>query len=787
MHSHKVLTFRTVHQRSGRTSPSVRRALSLALLMSASCPAFAQVEEQGANQIPDIVVTARRQAESLQNTPISVSVLTAEALEQRQAIEMAEAVQLVPNMQFDVGSSYGGSSALSSIYIRGIGQSEAQLSVDPGVALYVDGVYMTRLIGQTLDLVDIDRVEVLRGPQGTLFGRNTIGGALNIATRRPGDKLAASINAQVGSDFDMVLRGSVSGPLGEGLRAGASVLYHHRDNYIEGVSGARSSGGRDAFSGRLVVDADLADNLLFSLSLDGTTSREPGLLSVPVAYYDGSAFGEAHNAFFSGAAGVCTDYAGAARFSDTRCYNAQWRKGQFRTAGTHQTPESHDAIIQDLHGHRFKPRQELDMWGVSGQFSWRLSAELEFKSITAFRSARLNYAHDGDHSPHLIVHNDDKNKIDSFTQEFQAIGNHLDGRLKWLVGAFYFYEDGFTSDIVDTNLVMFQSGAAIKTDSYAAFGQATYDLVDQLSLTVGLRYTDEAKTFAAGDRFVILADFGLGIPAGTPVLPIGQVAKAKSDAFTPMASLSFKPTEELNLYVSYSQGFKGGGFTQAVFPAAPTIPSFNPERVTSYEAGVKFLGFDRKLRINGAVFHGDYKDIQVTVIEGVAPTIRNAAKGRIRGGELEIQAAPADGLRLEGSLGYLDAEYLEVSGAAALAGLTVDKKFVNAPEWTLAVAASYSLDVGGGQVTPRAEWSYRSRTYNNAVNTPEISQPSYHLFNALISYSDPDDRWLFSAGVKNIGNKRYLMSGYADPAGIGMAEGVYDRGRVFFVSARGKY
>ncbi|MGE0543929.1 MAG: TonB-dependent receptor [Dehalococcoidia bacterium] len=767
-----------------RNASPARVAFAIAATLAAGAGARAQEAPKSGAQLEEITVTARKQAERLQDAPISITAFTAEALERRDAIEIVDAVESVPNMQFDVGSSFSGSSAFASVYIRGIGQNEPQLSVDPGVGLYVDGVYMSRVVGQTLDLVDVERLEVLRGPQGTLFGRNTIGGAVNLITKRPGREPGGSVTLQTGSDWDTIARVSVDGPLSDRVRAGATVLYHYRDNYIKGVSGGESTGKRNALSGRVVMDVDVTDDLLMSVAVDATRSREPGMIGVPVAYYDTSAFGGAHNAFFSGAPQVCVDFASTARFSDPRCYNAQWLKGQFSYAGTYETPESHQTVFEAVHNHRFERRHDLDLWGGSLQLDWHASDSLQFKSISAFRSAQLDLAHDGDHSPHLIVHTDDIYNIKHFTQEFQLIGNNLDNRLNWILGAYYFYEDGKMLEIVDTNLVMFRSGAVIETNSYALFGQATFDVTDRVSVTGGLRWTDESKTFSAGDRFTILADFGIGIPAGFPILPTGQVMKAKGNKVTPLASVNFKATEDLNLYVSFSQGFKGGGFTQTVFPSAPAIPTFQPEKLTSYEAGIKFLGFDRRLRANGAIFYGDYRDIQVTVLEGVAPTIRNAAKGRVKGAELELQAAVSAGLLLEAGLGYLDAEYTEVSGAAALAGLNEDKKFVNAPKWTLSAAATYEFDIGVGTLSPRVDWSYRTRTYNNAVNTPEISQPGFHLFNASLSFDSPDRLWRVAAGVKNIGDKNYLMSGYADPSGIGAAEAVFDRGRTVFVSAR---
>lgn len=755
-------------------------SLAATLVADCSAPAFAQ--GQG---LDEMVVTARRREETLEATPISITAFTAEGLERRAINDLSEIASFAPNLNFDTNVPFSGSNVNAAVFIRGIGQNDIQLAVDPGVGVYVDGVYLSRSVGQTLELIDIERVEVLRGPQGTLFGRNTVGGALNITTRRPSDSFEGRFSAESGSNWDTRIRANVSGPLSESVRAGLSAMYRYRDNTIEGVGpDAPDLGERKAFSTRAQIDADLTSNLTLSLTGDATIDRSPSGSNVLIGYFPGSAFGEAHNFFFSGAPAICGDPTNAAYLTDTRCFNQQWVLGKFQSGSTFQTPASHQAIIEAVQGRPFEPQSELTLWGASATFDWNPAENLEVKSITAVRSVDANSATDADHSPHLIVHTIDKFNTLQVTQELQVLGESFNNRLNWIVGGYYYFEDGENLQVNDTNLTMFRSGSIIDTKSYSAFAQATLDVTDRFSVTGGLRWTDETKTFNAGDEFRILADFGLGIPAGTPLVPVGSTAESHYSKVTPMGSVSYKASDELLLYATYSQGLKGGGFTQNIFPPLPAIPTFDPEQLDNYEAGFKFFGFNNRLRINGAGFFGDYKDVQIVVIEGVAPTVRNAAGGEIKGFELEMEAAVTDALRVEGGVGYLDAKYTEVSGAAAAIGVTENNRFVNAPEWTTNLGVSYRFETEFGSITPRVDWSYRSLVYNDALNSSLIAQPGYHIVNLLLNYESPDGNWGITGGVRNVTDETYIITGYVDPVGIGTSEGVYDIGRRYFISTR---
>ncbi len=739
--------------------------------------------------LEEIVVTARKKVESLQDAPISITVFTEQELERRAINDLSEIAPFAPNLQIDTAVPLSAANIHSAIFIRGIGQNDAQLAVDPGVGIYVDGVYMSRTVGQIMELVDIERVEVLRGPQGTLFGRNTVGGAINITSRRPGETLDIRANIETGRDWDTRVHASVMGPISDQLRAGASIFYRHRDNIVDGVGpNAPDLGKRNSLAGRLMLDADISDTMRARFTFDGTRNREPSGSNVLIDYLPGSGFGEAHNFFFSGAPEICGNPASPSFLTDPRCFNQQWVLGRFESGATFETTEARQAIITEELGIDSEPRSDLDLFGISMDLEWDITDSITLRSISAFRSTDAEFMIDSDHSPHVIVHVIDTWDTEQFTQEVQLTGTSFADRLNWILGFYYFHENGDNISVIDGSVVMFRSGSIIDTDSYALFGQATWDITDRLSLTAGLRWTDETKEFDAGDQFRVLADFGVGIPAGTPLIPPGAVAETDYSEVNPMVSVNYRWTDAFSTYASFSQGLKGGGFTQNIFPPLPAIPTFDPEQLDNYEIGFKYFGLNNRLRINGAGFFGDYSDVQVIVIEGVAPTIRNAAGGEIKGGELEMEAVLTEAVRLQAGIGYLDAKFTEVAGEAALVGLTEDDRFVNAPKWTVSAGLSYAAELDTlGTLTPRLDWSYRTKVYNDAINTESLSQDAFHLINLMVNFEPPESRWTFTAGVRNVTDEEYLITGYTDPSGIGITEAVFDRGRRWFVSLGARF
>ncbi|WP_176593415.1 TonB-dependent receptor [Sphingobium sp. EM0848] len=756
-----------------------------------------QASEDAASRpggVEEIVVTARRRAESLQDTPISISAVTSEGLAQRGIDNVTQIGDFTPNVKFNSSVPVSASNATAAIFIRGIGQNDYQLSADPGVGLYLDGVYISRGVGNVLDVLNVERIEVLRGPQGTLFGRNTIGGAVSVVTKKPADKLGASLDLTTGSFNRVQIKGSIDVPLADGVYTSLSGFYHMRDGYVKGtVPLAPDLGDTNTLAGRFALRLEPTSTLSINLAVDGTRSREKSAPNVMLAVDENAPAAQVWNGVYSGAAGICTNLSNPARLSDTRCYNSQWAQAPYRHGGTFQTISD---TFNNFGRRRYESASDLNIWGVSGTVEWKLGGGITAKSITAYRKVTGFWTRDSDHSPASIVQTKSDWKQDQFSEEFQLLGDAFDSRLNWVVGGYYSKESGNHKDLVNIIDAVFLSGAILDGRSLAAFGQATFEIVHNLSLTGGIRWTEDKKTFDNGNQYVVEAGFltglpfnpdGSGLQNGDPLMGPRARKTITDRAWTPMASLSYRWSPEFLTYASYSQGFKGGGFTQRVFPPFANIPSFRPETSTTYEVGFKSDLLGRHLRLNGAAFVNDYDDLQITVndpILGFAPIIQNAAKARIKGVELELQARPTEELKLEAGLGYLDAKYRQVDIRALNSGVTKDTHLQNAPKWTLSAGASYDIDVVGvGKFTPRVDWSYRSTVYNDAVNSPLLIQNGYHLVNASIAYRDEPDTWLITLGVKNLTKQKYLGSGYVDSFG-GITEGAYGRPREWFLSAR---
>jgi len=782
---------------------NVRRALMLSaaplLLAAHTNPVHAASADPtvAVAGIEEITVTARRRAESLQDTPISISAVTGESLIERGLQTVTEIGDFTPNVKFNSSVPISASNATAAIFIRGVGQNDYQLAADPGVALYLDGVYISRGVGNVLDLLNIERVEVLRGPQGTLFGRNTIGGAVSVVTRKPGDVFGGNVEATTGRFNRAQLKASVDMPLAEGFYTNASAFYHNRDGHVKGtVAGAPDLGDTNTLGGRFAIRAEPSSDVTIDLAVDGTRSREESAPNVQIAVDENAGAAQVWNAVYSGAPGICMDTSNPARLSDQRCYNSQWALAPYQHAGTFTTISP---VFDNFGDRRYQSASDINIFGASGKLDWRIDDMLSFQSITSYRKVTGFWTRDSDHSPADIVQTRNDWTQDQFSQELQLLGNSSDARLNWVLGAYYADESGNHADLVNVVDAVFLSGAVLDGRSLAAFGQATYEVTTNLDLTVGMRWTEDKKTFGNDNQYILEAGFltgapinpdGSGVQDGDPLMgPLGNEATIKDRAWTPMASLSYRWNDEFLTYVSYSEGFKGGGFTQRVLPTG-FIPTFEPETSTTYEVGFKSDFFNRLARLNGAVFHNDYDNLQITVNDpglGFAPIIQNAAKARIRGFELELQARPVEPLRLEAGFGYLDAKYTNVNIDAFNTGVTTDNKLQNAPESTISGSAAYDFTLNGaGVLSPRIDWSYRSKVFNNAVNTPLLAQDGYHLLNTAISYTSENEAYVLTLGVKNLTKELYLVSGYTDALG-GITEGVYGRPREWYLTVRGKF
>ncbi|MEZ7907936.1 MAG: TonB-dependent receptor [Pseudomonadales bacterium] len=794
-----------------RTKPLCLAVVIAGLSLGQTALAQEQRESGASEILEELVVTARRREEGLQNAPIAISAYTGETLEYRGVTKLDEITRFVPNLTIENNPSFGGASNSAAIYIRGIGQKEFLPTSEPGVGLYVDGVYIARSVGAILDLIDIERLEVLRGPQGTLFGRNTIGGAINITTvtPEPGDEFGGEIGAAYGTDDRINLRGALNIPMGDTLAARVSVASFQQDGYVDRSDGI-DLGDDDTITGRLAVAWRPSDRLSLDFRLDATRDKEngPAMELLGIDFTDLSQLNGlvaavpppmafVHNittaAVGPGQPCAATDAAGNGITSNPNspnCYDNRYVGKDGKNDGTAPA------------------RSESDVLGLSADISYEINDNLTLRSITAWRDLDSEFARDGDHSPHRISQFQDTLEQTQFTQELQLLGTYE--RMNWIAGIYYFAEDGDNENTLDFTISNFRSGGEFDNKSMAAFAQLTYDFTDQLHLTVGGRYTDESKKFHPDQ--VIYQNYYAGISqvlppghplaaldapflqAGTRILPDLE-KELEINEFTPMVNLSYDFADNIMAYATYSEGFKSGGFTQRVFPpvippfTAPPgtpdidlIPTYDPEFVDVYELGFKSTLLDGRMRFNGAIFHTDYDDLQVQVFDSVAPVTENIGSASIDGVELEMQTAPGDGWLVEASLSWLDAGYDEIGTDLTLIGS--DNEFERVPEWASSVGVSKEFMLNEmGSLVVRVDWSYRDDTYNDAYNTEILKTDAYHLWDASVRWTNTQEDLSVILSGRNLGDEEFLVTGVYGTA-FQSYEGIFDRGQQWLFEVR---
>ncbi len=704
--------------------------------------------------LEEITVTARKRAENLQQTPISISAFTANGLEQRQVDNIAQVAGFTPNLIFDTGSAISGTKSSASIFIRGIGQTDFTLNTDAGVGLYLDGVYLSRSIGAVLDIVDVERVEILRGPQGTLFGRNTIGGAISLTSKKPEEAFNGHASVTFGRYDRLDFKAGVNIPLGNTLYSAFSIARFDREGHIDRPLLGDETGEDDSWAARAAFRWLASDTLEFNLNIEATRERETSCCGELVATYPAVLAGI--NNF-----GRTPD---DPLFFDDR----QLPSGDYEDNSTFDVPS------------------DLDLWGIGLTAEWAVSDSLNFKSITAFRDLDSVNGRDEDHSPVLIGHTFDIFDHEQFSQELQLQGVAMEDRLKWITGLYYFAEEGLNVDDVNFGaLVHLTSGGEVDNESLAAFAQASYDLTDRLSLTAGLRWTKDTKRFKPDCCQYVISSALTPFGPGTPLLPNGEQEEDIKEVL-PMINISYQWSEALMTYFSYSEGFKSGGFTQRVFPPRSDVPSFDPEFVEVYELGFKWTGFDGRVRLNGAAFFTDYTDLQVAVFDGIAPVTQNAAAAEIDGFELELLAVPTENLTIEFGIGYLDAEYTEIDPAAT--EISLSKALVNTPELSVNFSLSYLFELKDiGTIAPRIDWFYKDDYHNDALNTAALHQGSYDLVNASITFEDLAGNWQLTLSGKNLSNERYIQAGFASEDFQSIAEANFGRPREWALTVKRQF
>ena len=818
----------------------VRRAALVTVSAIALSPvsAWAQGTEasSGSVALQEVVVTATKRAENVQDVPISITAFTAEAMQAKGVTEVVSLGNLAPNVTLDAGTPFSGSSSVLSAFIRGIGQNDFAFNLDPGVGVYLDGVYLARSVGANQDLLDVERVEVLKGPQGTLFGRNTIGGAISIVTRRPGDTFAFKGDVTTGRFNRLDIKAAADLPISETLLSSVSFSSKKRDGYqklvpFPGAAGLVQEsdgfptfgrghptdfGDYDEWGARAKLLWKAADNVEVTLTGDYSHQANNGVASTPLKTHTdiatGGVFGFFYNTCINTPAAVLQSIGFGLLCGPRNAIGTPLAGRNVDGAPGNDLPTYGDQFISpDIDktyatGNSFS---RMKNYGSALTLDWDLGGPA-LKSITAYRRLDWHSAQDEDGSPAAFLETSFEMKQKQFSEELQLTGDALEQRLKYVFGAYYFTESGNLHDLVTFpgGLLQIDGNNLLKTRAYAAYTNLNYALTDKLSVTLGARYTREKKQFegfqADPNAFfykinglvpseanrIILCDATGGVlcyPDPSNILrvyPVGRDSLSFNN-FSPKVGLEFRPSGDLMLYGSYSRGYKTGGWTTRL--TQPPLrgqepPTFGPEKATTWEVGVKSELADRRVILNLAGFHTDYQGIQLNFQVGTSPTIANAGEAEIYGFEAELQARPTRALTLQAGVGYTHARYSKVQ--FGVTGVTEDARLPKTPAWKFSFSPQYEIDLGErGSILLSADYVHTSSLYNDTENTPLLKRPATDVLNASATYREPGEKWSVSVGGTNLLDERYLTTGHNQVTG-GVTYGTYSRPVEWYAALR---
>lgn len=705
----------------GRIANIALASSSLAILAAVTAPAQAQdqqnmqVAQAGASsgQIETVMVTARRREENIQTTPVSVTSISGDQLESRAAISLQDVRQLAPNVVIDPVSAGPNAAAIS---IRGISFEDIEKSFDPAVGVLIDGIYMGTNTGQLAHAFDYESVEVLRGPQGTLFGRNTTGGVINVRRTRPTGEMGINAQVTIGDYGRRNYHAVVNLPTFGGVVA--TKLFYARDEsdgYFYNATKKRHE-PQDTYQ-------DFGGSFLFTPS-----SNFDFLLT----YEHIRDRGEAFESSISSTA------------SDLICLAAPIGPGGALVNLTGiPANECNRSNGKDLYT-SFSNRSNAysyDVNAVTGEAHWRLNG-VTLTSVTGYIKSKENMNQDFDASSIDFFYTDRRQPYKQFTQELRAAGN-IGDTIDYVVGGYYFHSTYSLNQI--TNFGPFlQAGAGLpavlqalagqSSTSYAVFGDVDWRFMPRWRLSVGGRYTWDRKSAHN------LNQIPLGGGAAFPIFNVPN-AKDKWSAFTPKVSLDYRPTDNAMLYGSYSQGYRAGGFNGRAGDAISAATAYNPEKVKAYEVGAKTEWLNQRLQLNAAVFMTKFDNKQEEVVQstGLPPPanpqetiVANVASATIRGVELEILAVPTDGLTLRGQLGLLDAGYDHFYGCDPLIPVCIpgvaptgnqldlkNRTMRRAPHTTMTLGFDYAMPSQIGDWVLSASYNYVSK-YQTIV-TPAVN------------------------------------------------------------------
>jgi iron complex outermembrane receptor protein len=763
--------------------------------------------------LPEITVTAQFISTNVQNTPIAITAVTAEMMEARGQVRVEEIAAQAPNVTLKAQGASMGPSLIG--FIRGVGQTDFNPALEPGVGLYVDDVYYSTLTGSVLDLLDLERVEILRGPQGTLAGKNSIGGSIKMFSKKPTGDGGGYVEAGYGSLDEVSVRGAADFSLvDDKLFARIAGVSRSRDGYVDridygcthpgsgvpvvsirgGTCKLGTEGGIAYTAGRLSLRWVASDSVEVNLAADVTRDRSdvpanilmnvgPTLLAVGIDTDNNPATGYLANVgtvvpipaptgydllwTAPGAAGACRFIAYGPASCDPNSPNSPWVnystymdprvKGSGGPTNSAWTPVS------------VPPEVTLDAKGMSANIDWQITSNLQLQSITAWRKYESSFSDDADGTPLplqlLLQHL-------HHTQTSQEL--RLNGKwgewMDYTLGGFYFDQDTNEDARVDipyAALDFLHGPDLVPATTWALFAHGIIHLGDKANLALGLRYTDEKKDYTYA-RHNPDGTLPCTVPAGQNCALIGLNGLSGHFSDTRMdyrVAFDYNFTDDFMGYVQYTTGYKGGGLNPRPFYPQQVL-AFNPETIDAYEVGLKSQLLDRTLRLNAAFFWNKYQDMQIGINDCTAyagagfgvPCIypANAGNADVKGGELEANWYPVEGLEIDAAVSVLNFDYTKLAAATGIPdnGIT---PYTPETKWSLGAQYRFGL-AGGGAITPRIDVSYQSDIYGNAINTPTSLIDSYTLLNARLTWTSADDLWQVAVEGQNLTDELYFIT-----------------------------
>lgn len=800
--------------------------LAIGAAFASTVPAFAQEAEadKDTRGNEEIVVTAQFRSQKLQDVPIAITAVSGDTLEKRGQTSLADVGNNAPNVTLRQGAATFGPSVVA--YIRGVGQRDTNFALEPGVGLYIDDVYLPTMHGSLLNLVDLDRVEILRGPQGTLAGQNSIGGAIKLYSKKPDGSRDAYLSATYGSYNRMEVRGAANFTLvPDTLYARLSGVGVHKDGYVtrydyrcthpsstipSAVTGTDcklgTEGGKDYVAGRVALR--WTPSSAVTLDLSGDVTRDNSEVGASTLLYVGRAAAPG-----STLTGVATPTAaayllngnvyGTATGSPYISYSpyGAYAQDTFSNSPYINYENYLEAAPRDGSAAWSAPlKSALNTWGISGTLTIDASDAVRLTSITAYREFDGTYS-SGDGSPFNPSLQANRVYNHQFSQELR-VSAKLGDIANLTVGGFYFDKRSRYAARITLTTLGFLEDDSIPSTTKAVFANADVTPVENLTLLGGLRYSDQKKSFVYGRFGVPGSSSGGVVPASLAPLN-GLVGTFKGDRFDYRLGAQYRFSDAAMVYGQFSTGFRGGGINPRPFFPAQALPH-NPETLKAYEVGLKTDLFDRTLRFNTSAFINKYHDILVTVAScpltgaPAAPCSLplNAGNATIKGFEAELAWRPVEGLSIEGSLAHLTFQYDSISAAAANSGIGKEDKGQYISPWQWSLSAQYEIGLGNaGTLTPRVDLSHIDSFNRNANNADATSGgkdifgviKGYTLVNARLTFATSDRDWEIALEGRNLTDKLYYTDVFDNRGSTNSIQGTPAEPRTWAVSVKRRF